>query len=141
MAHEPRRRFAAVAVAACCIGLLQAPAGAAHAAASAQQPPAATPAPNDYTSGDAWLCRPGRKDACAIDLATTVVAADGTLTPEPWRPAANPPVDCFYVYPTISTDPAPNSDMTPDPAERNVVAQQFARFGSVCRLFAPLTAR
>jgi hypothetical protein len=28
--------------------------------------------------------------------------------------------------------------MTPDPAERNVIAQQFARFASVCRPFAPL---
>jgi hypothetical protein len=28
--------------------------------------------------------------------------------------------------------------MTPDPAELNVIQQQFARFGSACRLFAPL---
>ena len=67
-----------------------------------------------------------------------MVAADGTLTRETF--AANPkaPIDCFYVYPTISTDPTDNSDMTADPAELNVVAQQFARFSSVCRPFAPL---
>ena len=29
-------------------------------------------------------------------------------------------IDCFYVYPTVSTDPGEDSDMTPDPAERNV---------------------
>ena len=28
--------------------------------------------------------------------------------------------------------------MTADPAELNVVAQQFARFGSLCRPYAPL---
>jgi hypothetical protein len=38
----------------------------------------------------------------------------------------------------VSTDPTPNSDMNPDAAERNVVRQQFARFGSVCRPYAPM---
>jgi hypothetical protein len=109
--------------------------------AIAQSTPAAAPqapAPNDYTDEKNWLCRPGRQDACAVDLATTVVSADGTLTPEPWTPEPNPPIDCFYVYPTISTDQAPTSDMNPDPAELNVIRQQFARFGSVCKLYAPL---
>jgi len=107
--------------------------------AQAPATPAAAPAPpNDYTQDTSWLCRPGREDACAIDLTTTVVAADGALTREPWAAKADAPIDCFYVYPTVSTDPATHSDMTADPAERNVVAQQFARFASVCRPFAPL---
>lgn len=52
----------------------------------AQAPAAVPPAPaavipNDYADDKAWLCRPGRKgDACDIDLTTTVVAADGTMT-------------------------------------------------------------
>ena len=111
---------------------------AAQGPATAQ--PIATEAvkPNDYADGKNWLCRPGRNgDACDIDLTTTVVAADGTLTRETF--AANPkaPLDCFYVYPTVSTDPTDNSDMTADPAELNVIAQQFARFASVCRPYAP----
>jgi hypothetical protein len=73
-----------------------------------------------------------------VDLTTTVVAADGTLTREAWNAGPSAPIDCFYVYPTVSTDPAVNSDMSADPAELNVVRQQFARFGSVCRLYAPL---
>ena len=93
---------------------------------------------NDYSSDAAWLCKPGRQDACAVDLATTVVRADGSLTREVWTPAPDAPIDCFYVYPTVSTDPAPMSDMVADAAERNVIRQQFARFGSACRLFAPL---
>ena len=110
------------------------------AQAPAVQPPAqAAPAPpNDYAQDAAWLCRPGRHDACAIDLTTTVVKADGTMVREEWKARSDPPVDCFYVYPTVSTDPGPMSDMTADPAERNVIAQQFARFASVCRPFAPL---
>jgi hypothetical protein len=94
--------------------------------------------PNNYADPKSWLCRPGQHDACDVDLTTTVIAADGKLTRETWKGDANAPIDCFYVYPTVSTDPTPNSDMNPDPAERNVIRQQFARFGSKCRLYAPM---
>jgi hypothetical protein len=96
------------------------------------------PAKNDYSDLKSWLCRPGREDACAIDHTTTVINADGTLTRETWKADPNAPIDCFYVYPTVSTDPGQNSDMTADPAEQNVIRQQFARFASRCRPYAPL---
>ena len=104
--------------------------------AAAQTPPAA----NDYSRPETWLCLPGRAgDACGVDLTTTVVETTGksdritlTATPAPSN------IDCFYVYPTVSTDPTPNSDMTIDEAERRVVAVQFARFRNVCRPFAPM---
>jgi Protein of unknown function (DUF3089) len=106
---------------------------------AAQQPAAAEPpAKNNYADEKAWLCRPGRQDACAVDLSTTVVAADGTLTREAWTADPNAPIDCFYVYPTVSTDQTPNSDMNADPAEHNVIRQQFARFAAKCRPYAPL---
>lgn len=115
------------------------------ASALAQSPPAesvpaAPPAaqPNDYGNPDTWLCRPGRKDACAVDLSTTIVAANGKFRKERFKPARNPPIDCFYVYPTVSLDQTSNSDMTAGPEERNVILQQFARFASVCRVYAPL---
>jgi len=95
-------------------------------------------AKNDYADGKSWLCRPGRTDACSVDLTTTIVAANGTLTRETWRGDPRAPIDCFYVYPTVSTDPTDNSDMNADAAELNVVRTQFARFGSACRLYAPL---
>lgn len=119
--------------------LLLALAALAPAQTGAQTPPSAgspSPAP-DYSDGSAWLCRPGRQDACAVDLATTVVRADGTMTRESFTADPAAPIDCFYVYPTVSTDASQHSDMTPDPAELRVVAQQFARFASVCRPFAP----
>jgi hypothetical protein len=100
-----------------------------------------TPKPNDYADNSTWLCRPGLpagKSACDIDHSTTVIKADGTTTRETWTANPGAPIDCFYVYPTVSTDQADNSDMTADPAEVNVVRQQAARFGSVCRVFAPL---
>jgi len=119
----------------------------AAAIASAQTPaPAAQPAvdtkPNDYGNAKSWLCRPGKPagetNACDVDETATVVAANGTLTKETWKANPTAPIDCFYVYPTVSTDTTDNSDMNADPAEINVVRQQFARFGSVCRLYAPM---
>ena len=104
----------------------------------AQTGPAASPVPNDYGKAENWLCRPGRQDACTVDLSATVVAPNGKFKVEKWSPGANPPIDCFYVYPTVSNDPSANSDMNPGPEELAVVRVQFARFGSQCRLFAPL---
>jgi len=100
--------------------------------------PAATQAKNDYSKAESWLCRPGGQDACAVDLTTTVVAANGKLTQEKWSANPKAPIDCFYVYPTVSLDATPNSDMNAGPEEKNVIRAQFARFGSQCRVFAPL---
>ena len=94
--------------------------------------------PNNYADDKSWLCRPGRHDACDVDMTATVVNADGKLSKETWKADPNAPIDCFYVYPTVSTDATPNSDMIADPAELNVVRQQFARFASKCKPYAPL---
>jgi hypothetical protein len=93
---------------------------------------------NDYSDGKTWLCKPGRRDACAVDLTTTIVAGDGTLTREEWKANSNAPIDCFYVYPTVSMDPGGNSDMNAGPEENGVIRAQFARFASQCRVYAPL---
>lgn len=102
----------------------------------------AAPTKNDYRDTKNWLCRPdrtaGQSDACQVDLSTTVVHADGTVAIESFTANPQAPIDCFYVYPTVSLDRAPNADMQAGPEERNVIRQQFARFGSQCRLFAPL---
>ena len=105
---------------------------AASVSASAQT------AKNDYADAKSWLCRPGRQDACAVDQATTIVAADGKLTREEWKANPNAPIDCFYVYPTVSTDPGGNSDMIPGAEENGVVRAQLARFASQCKLYAPM---
>jgi hypothetical protein len=93
---------------------------------------------NNYADDKSWLCRPGRNDACNVDMTTTIISPDGKLTRETWKSEPAAPIDCFYVYPTVSTDATPNSDMTPDPAELNVIRQQFARFASKCRPYAPM---
>nr|WP_295111910.1 DUF3089 domain-containing protein [uncultured Caulobacter sp.] len=105
-------------------------------AACAQAP--TNVAPNDYGNKDSWLCWPGRADACAVDQTTTIVQADGKTATEAFKAATAPAYDCFYVYPTVSTDPGGNSDMVIDAAERGVAEQQLARFASKCRVFAPM---
>ncbi len=108
------------------------PSGAAEIAAAAAAPAV------DYGDPARWLCRPGRQDACTVNLDATVVEASGATHIERYHPAANPSIDCFYVYPTVSTDPGPNATLAIEPQEREVARQQFARFGSRCRLYAPI---
>ncbi|MBC7958093.1 MAG: DUF3089 domain-containing protein [Cytophagales bacterium] len=94
---------------------------------------------NVYDKPDSWLCRPGRQDVCAQALSVTTVAADGKRTlgaPQVANAAA--PVDCFYVYPTVSNDPGANSDMQAGPEELGVAYAQFSPFRAQCRLFAPM---
>tara|TARA_R100001039_G_C1853932_1_gene115513 strand:- start:6622 stop:7803 length:1182 start_codon:yes stop_codon:yes gene_type:complete len=92
----------------------------------------------DYANTSNWLCRPGNPRACEVDMSTTVVRADGSVRLEPWSDDPFAPVDCFYVYPTVSQDTTANSDLIAGPEEYNVVRSQFARMGSHCRTFAPL---
>jgi hypothetical protein len=94
---------------------------------------------NDYSKPEAWLCWPGKAgDACSADLTTTVIKADGSMTRESFKADPKAPIDCFYVYPTVSNDPGVVSDMTANKEELNVVRAQLARFGSRCRIYAPL---
>jgi hypothetical protein len=122
---------------ACGVAMLAA-AIAGPGAARSQDAPAVSPPP-DYAHDGAWLCRPARADACRANLDTTVIEPAGASHVEPFRPAASPPIDCFYVYPTISRDPGLYSDLSPGPDEEAASARsQFARFASRCRVFAPV---
>ena len=76
-------------------------------------------------------------DVCARDLDATAVSADGRATVEAHSAADDPPVDCFYVYPTISSDQTPNSDLEAR-EERGVAFIQAARLNATCRVFAPI---
>ena len=109
---------------------------------AAAETPAAVEAA-DYSVSDNWLCLPSKagSDACANDLSATVIdVKDGAVVTdvEYYEPASEPAIDCFYVYPTASTDPGGNSDLIADPAEEITVGAQFARFGEACRLYAPM---
>lgn len=129
----------AVRLSLCAVLLLSSVCARAQQAPAADQPQAAAmPAPNDYSKAENWLCRPGRQDACSIDLSTTVLTADGKTTVETFKADRDALVDCFYVYPTVSLESPDNSDMTQEKEEKNVIRAQFARFAGVCRPYAPM---
>jgi len=107
------------------------------AAAPAPAQPAASGAPN-YANDSTWLCLPGRADICSTPLATTALSANGYGSNGKSEVAKDPPLDCFYVYPTVSNDQAMNSDLNPGPEEKIATEAQFARFASVCRTYAPI---
>jgi hypothetical protein len=90
-----------------------------------------------YDGTTNWMCHPDLDDDLCRDLSATRVDADGTLTPADMEVATDPAIDCFYVYPTVSTDPGLNSDLTPNGPETNVVVTQAALFAQTCRMFAP----
>ncbi len=86
-----------------------------------------------------WLCHPGMAhDPCTSDLATTVLPAHGSPTVVRTGLAGHPPVDCFYVYPTVSTQTTGNANLSVDPEETAIAQAQASRFSTVCRVFAPM---
>jgi Protein of unknown function (DUF3089) len=84
-----------------------------------------------------WICRGDMTDSCDDAAPLTEVAADGTLTVEPYEVAVDPPIDCFYVYPTVSEDPTYNSDLVAG-NEIGATDLQAARFNQVCKVYAPI---
>ena len=106
----------------------------------APAPPPAPPAPQTDAAGTVWLCRPGlANNPCTQSLAATSVAANGTKTPVNPRPTANAAkVDCFYAYPTVSTQGTQNANLSVDPPETAIAVTQASRFSQVCQVWAPI---
>src|SRR4249919_1209664 len=104
------------------------------AAPVAAQP--ARPAPVDYANDANWMCLPGKADICSAPLATVSLNANGYGSVGKSVPAKDPPLDCFYIYPTVSRDNGLNSDLNMS-EELVAAAAQAARFSSVCKVYAP----
>jgi hypothetical protein len=86
-----------------------------------------------------WLCRPGlASNPCAGDLTATVVAANGIGKVMPAGPAADPPIDCFYVYPTVSRQKSVNASLAIEPEEIDAARAQAAQFSKACAVYAPI---
>jgi hypothetical protein len=132
-------------------------AGATSAAAQDDPPGLAAP-----LAEPVWLCRPGAEpNPCAQDRdgtgaspfrarypesgkavrLDTVSTVDGTRTPFVAPDA--PPVDCFYVYPTVDALPNPLlqvGDRAPRPTDTEfaTLLSQVGPLLSGCRMFAPV---
>ena len=86
-----------------------------------------------------WLCKPGlANNPCEGNLDATPFDSAGKAGYEKASPAADPPIDCFYVYPTVSRQKTVNADLTIDLEETDVAIAQAARFSQVCRVYAPM---
>jgi hypothetical protein len=91
-----------------------------------------------YDGTDNWLCHPDLDEDECSDLSATEIAPDGSTSRADLAEAEEPAIDCFYVYPTVSLDATPNSDLEPDAQERSTVGAQAAPFATTCRVFAPV---
>ncbi|GAA1877717.1 DUF3089 domain-containing protein [Williamsia serinedens] len=80
-------------------------------------PAVATAGPSP--SSTLWLCRPGQPA-------------------DPCGGRGDAPVDCFYVYPTVSLAPGVNAPRSVGPEERLIANQQAEPFGARCRVWAPV---
>ena len=111
------------------------------AGAAAMAVAAALGAASASAKGTVWLCKPGaRPDPCTPGLSTTVYNAPLTRAIRVEHPAArrNPPIDCFYVYPTVSDETTGNSDLTIQDTERSIALYQVSRYSQDCRVYAPM---
>ncbi len=128
---------AVVAAAAAWLAILDGAAGAGVGTAAAATSQSSIQ--SSTQSSTVWLCRPGlRANPCTANLTTSVTSRNGTSAVQRATPATRPPVDCFYVYPTVSTQPTINANLRIDPEERTVARQQASRFSQVCRVYAPM---
>ena len=127
------RRLAALAL----VGLLAGCSGGGASSAPTAAPTAA-PSPTEAPEAVVWVCPPDDEaPVCTADLDAVAVTAAGT-TPDPFEPLVDPPVDCFYVYPTVSQASGDNALEQPEPAVVASVRAQAALLGEACRVVAPV---
>lgn len=98
---------------------------------------AADPAPT------LWACHPDRTpNPCFGSLKTTYLSST-VLQPrkvakiEEPQNRADAPVDCFYVYPTVSSQLRLNATRSVTADVRSILNYQASRFSQQCRVFAP----
>jgi len=136
MRHVARnRRFviSSLAVVSTLCALVATPFGAASASV------ASSTVSRTDAAGIVWLCRPGiAGDPCTSSLRTTSIPASGARTTSAPVPAASAPFDCFYVYPTVSTELSDNADLSVQRAEVAVAINQVSPFSTLCRVWAPM---
>src|SRR4051812_44351019 len=133
MGRRSRRGLAVLLLAAA----LAACSRSAEPTATAVQPP--SPSLSRAAEPTLWLCRPGTaRNPCEGNLTTTVVAPNGARRTRPFRPAADPRIDCFYAYPTVSRATTTNAPLASAPEIVSTTRAQAALFASVCRLYVPV---
>ncbi|MDE3069504.1 MAG: DUF3089 domain-containing protein, partial [Acidobacteriota bacterium] len=86
-----------------------------------------------------WLCNPWSiNDPCRNNETASVETASGATSIEWAHPQFDPPIDCFYVYPTVSQQIAANANDEVEPQETAIATDQASRFSQKCRVYAPM---
>jgi hypothetical protein len=86
-----------------------------------------------------WLCKPGlANNPCESNLNSTTIINKNVSIPEHAAPAQNAPIDCFYVYPTVSEQISPNANLEIEAEETQIAIDQASRFSQVCKVYAPV---
>jgi len=86
-----------------------------------------------------WLCKPGlASNPCTSSEEATVELPGGASFIEHAKPAKNPPIDCFYVYPTVSSQFTENANLEIGPEETQIAIDQASRFSQTCKVYAPI---
>jgi hypothetical protein len=109
------------------------------AALSAAALGAGATAASSASAETTWLCRPGLADNPCLSSEKTTVELDGggTFVENP-KPAKKPGIDCFYVYPTVSSQFTVNANEEVGPEELAIAESQASRFSQVCNVYAPI---
>ena len=92
-----------------------------------------------------WLCKPDLAvDPCLSSEEATVELGNGSTSVELAKPATDPPIDCFYVYPTVSSQAKTehghlvNANLEIGPEETQIAIDQASRFSQTCKVYAPI---
>ena len=86
-----------------------------------------------------WLCKPGlASNPCLSSETATVETGTALEFTEHASPAKAPPIDCFYVYPTVSGQSGRNASLAIEPEETQIAIDQASRFSQVCKVYAPM---
>jgi Protein of unknown function (DUF3089) len=86
-----------------------------------------------------WLCKPGlANNPCESSLTSTVQFGNGSSFVWNAKPASNAPIDCFYVYPTVSSQFTQNANLEVGPEETQIAVDQASRFSQTCKVYAPI---
>jgi hypothetical protein len=118
--------------------LVAGPAAAAPSPKQAAVAQGADPTRTD-AAGTEWLCNPAYAvDPCRANENALVQRASGRNSVQLSSPAKNPPIDCFYVYPTVSRETTLAANLQIQASETFVAQLQASRFSSVCKVYAPI---
>jgi Protein of unknown function (DUF3089) len=86
-----------------------------------------------------WLCKPGvAPDPCTRNRTATVVPTSGEPSIQRTRAPKNAPINCFYVYPTVSEQASTNANLDIEANETQIAITQASQFSQDCNVYAPM---